>query len=93
MLAQCLQCMVGMSKPTIEQIKRADTITYEFSSSSAAWDFMRACDAAGLAPGFPELKVHTVKVALCTYLDRERADELAGAGQGSCVNYEFARKS
>jgi hypothetical protein len=77
------------AKPTIAEIKRADVITYLFPSSSDAWDFMRACDAAGLAPGFPELKEPTVKVALCTYLDRECADGLAGARSGECVAYEF----
>lgn len=36
---------------------------YTFATSSEAWDFMHACEDAGLAAGYPSLKKpYTVRV-------------------------------
>lgn len=65
-----------------------DVATYRLGSRDAAWAFMRACDDAGLQAGFPSLKApYTVKVAIPTWMAREKADKLAGGAPVTA--YEF----
>lgn len=70
----------------------ADTATFRFPTSRAAWNFMRACDARGFSAGFPSLDgMHAVQVAIRTWTDREAVDALASGAE--CVGYRFAFES
>ncbi len=67
----------------------SDVATYQFSDHSAAWQFMRDCQAAKVQPGFPSLDgLHRVMVAIGTWMDRETVDKLAKGAP--CVAYTFA---
>lgn len=68
-----------------------DTAIYLLPSRSAAWAFMRACDAAGIMAGFPSLsgpgEARTVEIGIKTWQQREAADALACGAPA--VGYEF----
>jgi len=63
----------------LPHVRTTDVVTYKFATRDAAWTFMRACDAAKLAAGFPALMSFTVEVGVATWMDREAADALAGS--------------
>ena len=84
-------------------IRATDVATYHLPTRDAAWEFMAACDAAGISAGYPSLRspvgsttrtVRTVQVGLATQMDREKADALAASfngGQPAVVtDYAFA---
>ncbi len=78
-----------MSKRTAKPAPKTttDQATYYFANSSAAWAFMRACETAGVAAGFPALRAPTVCVSVPTWKAREIADKLAGS---TPISYQFA---
>lgn len=65
----------------------ADKATYQLPNRTAAWEFMRACEAGSIPAGFPSLDGRNhVQVSIATWQARELADGLAG---GVPVAYEF----
>lgn len=69
-------------------VPATDFATYAFADHSAAWQFMRDCEAAKIAAGFPSVDgYHTVKTAIRTWMDRETTDRLAKGA--TCVAYAF----
>ena len=81
-------------------IHATDVATYHLPTREAAWEFMTACDAAGISAGVPSLRspvgstTRTVQVGIATWMDREKADALAASfngGQPAVVtDYAFA---
>lgn len=67
--------------------RRPDVATYQFGSHTAAWAFMRACDASGFQTGFPGPRI-TVQVEVRTWMDRETIDLIANGAP--VVQYEFS---
>ncbi len=74
---------------------KTDTALYLLPSRAAAWEFMRACDAAGISAGFPSLTgigpARYVQVGIATWMQREEADRLAGP-EGVMCEYDFAER-
>lgn len=76
--------------------KKHDSATYSLPSREAAWEFMRAVDAAGGMAGFPSLRAaegqpaasRTVQVAIRTCHEREAFDALANGAP--VIEYRFA---
>lgn len=66
-----------------------ETVIYQFATSDGAWAFMRACDAANVAAGFPGLLDYTVQVAVRSWRDRETTDALANGAP--VVGYAFGK--
>ena len=81
------------SKTAAAALRTTDVATYAFAGSretarSAAWAFMRACDAAGISAGFPSLSApYTVQVGIRTNADRDTADTLSNGAE--VVDYAF----
>jgi hypothetical protein len=71
-----------------------DTATYKFTTSDAAWAFMRVLDDAGVSAGFPGLRDFTVQVLVRTWIDREAADVFARVIEpgASVIDYQFGSK-
>lgn len=77
-----------MSKRNTPVAPKYDTATYAFATHTAAWAFMRDCDAANVMAGFPSLDgMNTVAVAIDTWMTRDRVDAMAGSLP---VAYAFA---
>jgi hypothetical protein len=69
-----------------------DVATYLHPDRDAAWAFVRACDSAGIAAGFPSLSpgqvAKTVEVGVRSWQERELVDGLSNGAP--VVAYRFA---
>lgn len=61
-----------------------DKAKYRFESDEAAWAAMHAMNAAGIHACSPQSL--TIQVTICTWMEREKADEIAGSAP---IEYSF----
>lgn len=70
---------------------KSDAVTYLLPDSESAWEFILACNFAGLSAECLNLgkKEQPVRVGIRTWMDREVADRLSVGAR--VIDYEFAQ--